>query len=125
MAYLFWAAWALVLTTQLVGFPLALFLLAVLLVLTLVGLVAVSLSLGTLIGRLAGWRPHSPLWDVAAGLLVVYPLSLLPFVGWITTGVAALMGLGAILVTRFGTGRPWTLGPLGSPASADEPTGGV
>ncbi|MBI2911733.1 MAG: hypothetical protein HYY05_06290 [Chloroflexi bacterium] len=112
LGYLFCGAWALLLAGHFVGLPLAVLLLAGLLLLTLVGLVAVSLSLGVALGRMGGWRPHSPLYDLAAGLLVIFPLSVLPYVGWVTTGLAAVLGFGALLTTRFGTGEGWSLAPL-------------
>ncbi len=116
LGYLFCGAWALLLAGHFVGLPLALLLLAGLLLLTLVGLVAVSLSLGVAIGRAAGWRPHSPVYDLLAGLLVFFPLSVVPYVGWVTTGLAAALGFGALLTTRFGTGESWSLTPLSSPS---------
>ncbi len=118
LGYLVCGAWALLLAGHFVGLPLALLLLAGLLALTLVGLVAVSLSLGVAIGRVAGWRPHSPLYDLAAGLLVIFPLSVLPFIGWGDPRRARGPGFGALLTTRFGTGESWTLTPLAPPPAS-------
>ncbi len=64
-------------------------------------------ALGVLIGeRLFGSRPVNPFWSAAlgAGLLTLLSglLKLVPCVGWIGGFLIACVGLGAVVLTRFG-----------------------
>lgn len=71
------------------------------------GLIAVSLGIGN---RLARWSRLGPRWlvtDFALGALVLTPFALLPVAGWFISGVAAALGLGAVVYTRFG-GEGWS-----------------
>jgi hypothetical protein len=49
----------------------------------------------------------SPLVAVIIGLLVLKLIHFVPFIGGMLYFIAVLPGLGAILLTRFGTNRPW------------------
>jgi hypothetical protein len=70
-------------------------------------LAAVSLPLGRAITRRVGLAAQSPTVHLLAGLLALYILSLVPFVGGWLILAAALPGLGAVLQTRAGSNRPW------------------
>lgn len=41
--------------------------------------------------------------EVLLGIVVLFLLGLLPFIGWIFTCLASMVGLGAVMLTRFGT----------------------
>lgn len=59
--------------------------------------------------------PHkvSPFVELVVGLLGLFLVRFVPLVGWLVGWVAALVGLGVVLDTRFGSGRSW-LPPRGS-----------
>lgn len=91
-----------------VGAPLWVVLLALSYFGGLLGLAAISLPLGRLLGRGFGLAEQPPQVDLLAGLLVLFIVSLLPFVGGPLLVLAALPGLGAVLQTRAGSARPWS-----------------
>ena len=72
------------------------------------GIVAVFQSVGTRVMNLAGRPDASQIGIVFAGGLVMGILRYAPFgLGDLIWIVAALVGLGSVFATRFGTGRPW------------------
>lgn len=77
---------------------------------TLMGLGAVMLALGRgIAGRVApGAAPH-PLRDLLIGALALFPLSLIPWAGWIVVLIAAATGFGAAIITRFGSEHGWSI----------------
>jgi hypothetical protein len=91
------------------AFPLPLFLLALLLLVIWIGLVTFGLVIGAGLRRLAGAQQAAPLGELALGLLVVFALGRLPFVGWLFTLLMAAISLGAVVATRLGFGGMWTL----------------
>jgi len=93
-----------------VGIPIWLLVSTLGLVAVVLGLAAVSLPLGRWIGYRAGLPEQPALVDLLAGLLILFILNLLPFVGGLLLLLAALLGLGAVLQTRAGSERPWTFG---------------
>lgn len=74
------------------------------------GLVSLSLPLGRWMGRRLGLAEQPPQIDLLTGLLGLFVINLVPFVGGLVLLVAALLGLGAVLQTRAGSDRPWTFG---------------
>jgi hypothetical protein len=94
------------------AFPLPLFMLALLLLIIWIGLITFGLVLGAGISRLAG-SPHSgPLGELSLGLLVVFALGRLPFIGWLFTLFMVTLSLGAVVITHLGSGGQWTLNDL-------------
>jgi hypothetical protein len=91
------------------AFPLPLFLLALLLLVVWIGLINFGLVIGAGIHKLAGAQQAAPLGELALGLLVVFALGRLPFVGWLFTLLMAALSLGAVVATRLGFGGMWTL----------------
>jgi hypothetical protein len=81
------------------GIPLALILTAVYLVVLYWGRIFALQRLGDAIGGLfgAGLRPG---WALLLGVVVYYPLALIPVVGWAIMLLAVLSGLGAELIAR-------------------------
>jgi hypothetical protein len=114
---------ALALTVLLViivtGIPLALALAAALSVALLFGFVAVASRLGS---RLLSWARlparHLGL-PYLLGTLLLLPLAALPVVGWVVAGGVACLGLGAALLTRFGSDNPFRQ-PFPAPPQAGE-----
>jgi hypothetical protein len=111
MGYLAALSFIFLLAVGLVGAPLALLVLLGLVVLTVIGLVTTALALGHWLARRVG-ASQSPLAQLALGILVLFPASILPFLGWLVAAVLACYGLGAILLTRMGSGEPWSLQAL-------------
>lgn len=103
---------AVILGFALIGIPLALVLLTVLAAATFLGAVAVSLALGRSIRRAARLQEWSPLADLSLGVLALFPLGLLPVIGWAVALAVMSLGLGAVLYTKFGSARQWTVQPL-------------
>jgi len=93
-------------------FPLILFLGSLLFLSTFLGFVALSYGLGNRLLRKAGWDHLSPIYALLLGLLVLFSISQIPYLGLLFQGLAASLSLGAVIATRFGTGRPWNLAPL-------------
>jgi uncharacterized membrane protein len=87
-------------------------LLGILFLAALVGVVAIEFELGRELLARAGWYADRPLLALALGTLLIFSLTRLPLLGWLTLVVVWLTGAGTSVVTRFGSGRPWTLRPL-------------
>lgn len=95
------------------------------LVLTLIGIPAIPLAAIVLAfglffgyvaaGRLVGERAiaslngieSSPVVDTIVGLVILGLVGIVPILGGLIQGTAAVIGLGAVLTTKFGTGNPW------------------
>jgi hypothetical protein len=81
----------------------------VLLVIVWAGLVGLGLAIGRAItGPVASGRP-SPIADLALGVLVMYAVARIPVAGWVLTVLLAAPALGAVVLTRLGTGGGWSL----------------
>ncbi|MDP6776856.1 MAG: hypothetical protein QGI83_08830 [Candidatus Latescibacteria bacterium] len=72
------------------------------------GLLTGYAAVGLLVGRLIPYGPvqDSPYLALAAGVTLVAVASAMPAVGWIVSTAAALLGFGAVLLSRFGTNDP-------------------
>ena len=92
--------------------PVPFLLLGMLFLSALVGVVAIEFELGRELLARAGWYADRPLLALALGTLLIFSLTRLPLLGWLTLVVVWLTGAGTSVVTRFGSGRPWTLRPL-------------
>ncbi|MFI5267081.1 MAG: hypothetical protein ACHQ7M_06855 [Chloroflexota bacterium] len=102
-----------------VGVPFIPFLVGGVWLLTMMGIVAVSFTLGrTLLRRVD--VALSPLAETLLGLWLLFVTSMLPFLGWIAGGLAASLGLGVLLQTRLGTRQRWSLEVLDEPLTAPE-----
>jgi hypothetical protein len=105
--YIILGALSVLAASTILGIAAGFFLIAVIYGITVVGLAAVSLPLGRWVARRAGLPRQSPLVDLLAGLLVVFILSTLPFLGPAAVVVLAIIGCGAILQTRAGSDEGW------------------
>ena len=69
----------------------------------LAGYIAVAHLIGKKITT-ALKRPDQPmLWETFLGLIVLWAIGWVPIVGWMVNGVAALLGLGGVIVALLGT----------------------
>jgi len=87
--------------------PLAVGLVALIFLSSFAGVTAFSLKLGRWLLEHAGWIGNPPPLHLGLGLVILYALFNLPFVGIFLLIVIACIGLGATISTRFGTGQSW------------------
>jgi hypothetical protein len=84
------------------GLPIAFALLVFLLVASWFGIACMAYLVGNKISS-----NFSPVMAVVVGLIILKFVHFVPFVGTILYFIAILPGIGAILLTRFGTNKPW------------------
>lgn len=81
------------------------------------------IALGQLIGRKVYQLLKRPnpgmIRETFWGLIILWLIGWLPYIGWMVKAVAIVIGLGATLVTRFGTHRGWRCTPPPPAAAAD------
>jgi len=97
-------------------FPLTLVLLSALIVAAWAGVVGLALALGRGLRRAAGLAGAVPMLDFALGLLLVFAFGRIPFAGWVIVLLIGATALGAVVITRLGTGGDWSLSELNSGA---------
>ena len=73
----------------------------------IVGIVAVFQSVGSRVMRMVGRPEASQIGIVLAGGAVLGILRYFPVFGSLMWTVAALVGLGSVFATRFGSNQPW------------------
>jgi hypothetical protein len=95
-------------------FPLPLVLITALVLAAWAGVVGLALGLGGGLRRAAGVAAASPMLDFALGLLWVFALGRIPFAGWVIVSLIAALALGAVVMTRLGSGGVWSLAELNS-----------
>ena len=71
------------------------------------GYVGVSRWLGRRVIEATRIVQDSPIAQVLIGVLIFGIIGLIPILGGLVVLVAAIIGLGAVLISKFGTGRPW------------------
>lgn len=76
------------------------------------GFLVLAYTLAQGLFRRAGWDRLSPLVALFAGLLILFPWTRPPYLGLALQIVFASLGVGVVIVTRFGSGKPWDLGAL-------------
>ncbi len=106
------AALVRVLTTLVVSVVFVPVIMAVVAAAALLGFSAVVLALGHGLRSRSGIARANPLVDLTIGVLLVFPLSLVPVAGWGMIGALAVLGLGAVIATKFGGPHGWSLAPL-------------
>jgi len=77
-----------------------------------VGITAIAYTLGIELLKRAEWAYISPLYALLLGVTILHPLGKIPFLGNIVTGFLVCLGLGVVIVTRFGSGKSWNLRAL-------------
>jgi len=93
-------------------FPLTILLIGILFVAGLMGLVALAYAIGRSLLRRAGWQHGSPIYALLLGLLIIVALSWIPVLGALLFLFFTSLGIGAMILSHFGSGEPWTLKPL-------------
>jgi MFS family permease len=93
-------------------FPVTILLIGILFVAGLMGLVALAYAIGRNLLRRAGWQHGSPIYALLLGLLIIVGLSWIPVLGALLFLFFTSLGLGAMILSHFGSGEPWTLKPL-------------
>ncbi len=84
------------------GLPISLAIAVFLLVASWFGIATISYLIGTKFST-----KFSPLLAIIVGFVVLKFIHFVPFIGSALYFIAILPGLGAILLTRFGTNKPW------------------
>jgi cytoskeletal protein CcmA (bactofilin family) len=102
---------AVILALTIIGIPLTL---AILLVLAAGGILG-NVAIGWLIGRSVlqrlARRDYSPVLEAIVGVAILALLESLPFFGFLLSIFIALLGVGAMLLSRFGSSR-WRVSSL-------------
>ncbi len=93
-------------------FPVTIALAAILILGSYLGIIAMSYTLGRILLNRAGWPHLSPVYALLLGVFILYPFAELPYVGIIFKILFASLGAGAVVATRFGSGKLWNLEPL-------------
>ncbi|MCD6400862.1 MAG: hypothetical protein J7L73_02930 [Anaerolineales bacterium] len=93
-------------------FPIAIILGLTLFLCGLIGVIAISYTLGAELFNRAGWGHLSPMYALLLGTVVLYPLGRIPFLGNLLSFALVCLGLGIVFVTHFGTGKSWNLRSL-------------
>jgi hypothetical protein len=88
-----------------IGIPVSLLLMTTLLAGWVLGSVAAGLWLGERILRVVAPGERSPLLPAIVGMAVLAGAEVIPCIGGAVTVVAGCMGLGAALISRFGSAR--------------------
>jgi hypothetical protein len=98
---------ALLLTISVIGIAL-IPLEVILVVLTaLLGFIAVSRLIGAWALRLAGKGDAGVVRQTFWGLVIIWIIGWVPYLGWMIKAISIVIGLGAALITRFGTHQGW------------------
>lgn len=95
------------LAITLIGIPLIPLFLLFVIVSFIYGYFAACLVIGKRIFEVAKSTSSSPFFEMIVGVIVVGILRFVPFIGGLLGFVVSLLGVGAVLLTKFGTGKPW------------------
>ncbi len=95
-----------------VTFPFTVLSAIALIFLALWGFLAAAYTAGHLLMSKAGWSRRLPGMDLALGLLLLLPLARIPYAGGVVFIIYMGLGLGLVIVTRFGSNEAWSLIPL-------------
>lgn len=107
VAYIGAAALGVLLVLIVTGVPLAVAVAVGLSVATILGVAGLAVALG---GRLLAWarlRRRRAALEFLVGMFLLAPVAAFPLVGWVLAFAMASLGLGATLITRFGTENPF------------------
>ncbi len=101
-----------ILTTMVTAIPFAAVVVLMVAAATLFGFVSVIFALGRWLRTKLALSLPSPVLDIVLGMALVFPLGLLPVAGWPIILILTSLGFGAFLMTKAGSGEPWSLLPL-------------
>ncbi len=102
-----------------IGIPLILVLNFGLILAILLGLIAVVWIIGEFLVKIIVKKELSPLILSLVGITILELVKFIPYIGWLPYFIAISLGLGSVVVTRFGT-IDHLPGKLGSEKSAKE-----
>jgi hypothetical protein len=77
----------------------------------LFGLTAVGQFIGAKLSRLVKRSESGIVRETFWGLVILWLVGWIPYIGWMVKAIALVIGLGATLVSRFGTHRGWACIP--------------
>ena len=105
----------LALTLTVIGIPVAILLAICLPILVLIGIIVMALFTGQQLDQALGnsylsFVDNRPLIQGLKGIVLIWIVKAIPLVGWLVWPLAALIGMGTVLATRFGTTQPWFKG---------------
>jgi hypothetical protein len=102
---------ALLLTISVIGIALIPLEVIIVVASVLLGFIAVGRLIGgSVLHRLK--RPNrGMIRETFWGLIVLWLIGWIPYIGWMVKAVAIVLGLGAVLITRFGTHQGWKCTP--------------
>jgi hypothetical protein len=122
---------ALLLTISVVGIALIPLEVIVVVCSVLLGFIAVARIIGRKFLSLLKRPNPGIVRETFWGLLILWLIGWIPYIGWMVKAIAIVIGLGATLVTRFGTHQGWKSAPslpvagntdgFGTPAPAPAP----
>jgi dipeptide/tripeptide permease len=98
---------ALLLTISVVGIALIPLEVIVVVCSVLLGFIAVGQLIGKKVLKLFKRRNPSMIRETFWGLIILWFIGWIPYLGWMVKAVAIVIGLGAALITRFGTYQGW------------------
>ena len=93
-------------------FPLTILLVGAAFIIGLVGFVSLAYAVGHGMLRRAQWQNNSPVYSLLLGLLILLALFPIPVLGGVLFLAFTSLGLGATIVSHFGSGEPWNLNLL-------------
>ncbi len=115
---------ALLLTISVVGIALIPLEVIIVVCSVLLGFIAVGQFIGKKVLQLFHRQNPSMLRETFWGLIILWIIGWIPYIGWMVKAVALVVGLGAALITRFGTYQGWKTIPY-HPASPSGEGGGL
>jgi hypothetical protein len=93
-------------------FPLSIILAAIFSLSAFSGSVSLAYALGRWLARKAAWAEDRPAAQYGLGLLLLFALTRLPWIGIVFLAAIWLTGAGTAVATHFGSGQAWSLAPL-------------
>jgi hypothetical protein len=116
---------ALLLTISVVGIALIPLEVIVVVCSVLLGFIAVGRIIGAKVLRLLKRPEAGIVRETFWGLVILWLIGWIPYIGWMVKAIAIVIGLGAALITRFGTHQGWKCAPslpaFGNTGGADPP----
>ena len=109
---------ALLLTISVVGIALIPLEVIVVVCSILLGFIAVGQLIGRKVYQLLKRPNPGMVRETFWGLIILWLIGWLPYIGWMAKAVAIVIGLGAALVTRFGTYQGWKCAPPSAAAGS-------
>jgi len=102
---------ALLLTISVVGIALIPLEIIIVVCSVLLGFIAVGHIIGAKFLRILKKPAPGIVRETFWGLLILWLIGWIPYIGWMVKALAIVIGLGAVLVSRFGTHRGWACVP--------------